>query len=153
MRSFSLLASLVLAASLVAASPLEKRQLNSWCIIPTNIAACLAAYSHANVARISAIENFPQSTLIGGIGDAYRHCYWSARMTIDFGATKANQIGDRYEDEGGNEPEDKAMDLANNAVGRSVGLGATGADKEAKYSSADATCTQMANNNLLTTIR
>ena len=154
----SLVATAVLVAS-AAATPLQARQypyfgsINElfYCINPFNTAACFAAQGHADVASASAQSLFPTS-LHNGKGDAYRHCYWNARMTIDIGATKAKEIGDAHEAGSSGPQAEKNMDLANNATGRSIGGSASGSTKEAKYSSASTTCRTRANNNQLVTL-
>ena len=74
-------------------------------------------------APVSEEVAFP-NTIHNGRGDALRHCYWSARMVIDpsIGVEKATRIATDHEDESGNPEDEKAMDLENNAIGRSVGL-------------------------------
>ena len=56
-----------------------------------------------------------------GPADAFRHCYWNARMTMEFGATKAKKIADTHERYGNGDPGATAMDYHNNHVGRSLG--------------------------------
>ncbi|KAI9856180.1 MAG: hypothetical protein M1813_009197 [Trichoglossum hirsutum] len=68
--------------------------------------------------------------------DAFHHCYWNARMTLDGGAGLATHFGQMHEcganrtDENGNfltQPDvELHMDLHNNAVGRGVGEKARG---------------------------
>ncbi|CUS11844.1 unnamed protein product [Tuber aestivum] len=53
-------------------------------------------------------QNFPLDTLHNGKGDAFCHCYWNARMTVDIM-------------EGGNGPAaEREIDPANNAPGRTI---------------------------------
>ncbi|WP_080602994.1 DUF6973 domain-containing protein [Tropheryma whipplei] len=78
---------------------------------------CIKAKSAANDAVSRAAGKCPGSTLIGGKGDAFRHCYWSARMTIDMGEAKG--FGDRHE--AFSHAPERYMDLKNNEIGRSVG--------------------------------
>ena len=95
-----------------------------WCSVchPLRWRLCWQAHRHAS----SALKSTKK--LFGGNGhnnaaDAYRHCYWSARMTLDLGTEHAKGYGDRHEDL----PYDKQplaerdMDLTNNRHGRKVG--------------------------------
>ncbi len=55
--------------------------------------------------------------------DAYRHAYWSFRMTREFGAQQAKEVGDIYEVRYRNEDDGELlMDLYNNRVGRELAL-------------------------------
>jgi RHS repeat-associated protein len=58
-----------------------------------------------------------------GPQDAFRHCYWSCRMTQDLGPDAATKIGYLYEEcrSDPTRPGSTVMDLVNNLVGRSVG--------------------------------
>ncbi|KAH6901204.1 hypothetical protein BKA70DRAFT_1309796 [Coprinopsis sp. MPI-PUGE-AT-0042] len=129
---FALLTSAIILATSVAATPVKRQTYTpyfppvtemAYCLNPFNIAACLAAHGHAQVASMTAWDYFPDS-LHNGKGDALRHCYWNARMTIDI-ENPANE---------------KAMDLANNETGRSIGASAAGATKEEKYDNALQEC-------------
>jgi hypothetical protein len=83
----------------------------------------LAAYRQANMvdeARAAATENFPES-LDDGHGDAFRHIYWNARMTQEFGEDWTQTYATAHEKSGGNPPNREAMDLFNNQVGREIG--------------------------------
>ena len=57
-----------------------------------------------------------------GPQDAFRHCYWSCRMTQDLGIILAKTIGDIHEECG----DRRFMDYINNLVGRTYGM--SGAD-------------------------
>jgi len=123
-----------------------------WCLIPWHWSACSAAQGHADAASAAAQSLFP-SSLHNGKGDAFRHCYWNARMTIDFGADKAKTIADNHED-GSDGPEaEKNMDRSNNASGRKIGGSASGSNKEKKYASAKTACQNAANNGQLVTLK
>jgi len=124
-----------------------------YCANPFNIVACLAAHGHADVASRSAQDWFPQSSLHNGAGDAYRHCYWNARMAIDLGAARAKTIADNHEADSQGPASEIAMDLANNASGRAIGLAAPGATKEARYDSSEVTCRTQASNGTLVTLK
>ncbi|KAG2017449.1 hypothetical protein CC2G_006959 [Coprinopsis cinerea AmutBmut pab1-1] len=149
-------------AALAVATPIEKRQTYTpyfppvtemrYCINPFNIAACLAAHGHAQVASMTAWDYFP-SSLHNGKGDAFRHCYWNARMAIDLGVARAKTIADNHEESAeNNPPAEKAMDLANNETGRAIGASAAGANKEEKYSNAEAECLRRAREDELVTL-
>lgn len=117
-----------------------------WCLIPLNIDDCAKAQDHADEASQAAQELFPDS-LHNGKGDAFRHCYWNARMTIELGVDQAKSIGDNHET-GSDGPEaEKSMDLTNNATGRQIGL-----DAGESYSSAKAACLAAATAGRLVTL-
>jgi hypothetical protein len=59
-----------------------------------------------------------------GAEDAFRHCYWSCRMTQEIGADQASTVGTVHEDCGGGPAAETAMDMFNNAIGISVGMAA-----------------------------
>ncbi|EAU85083.2 secreted protein [Coprinopsis cinerea okayama7 len=160
---FSLIAAATLA-TLAVASPVEidRRQDSGYfppisemlyCLNPFNTAACFAANGHAEVASAAAAANFPSSSLHNGQGDAFRHCYWNARMAIYLGTARAKEIGDNHENSGNNPANEKAMDLANNATGRTIGANAAGSTKEAKYNNAQAECLRRARNGQLVTLK
>ncbi|KAG2014992.1 hypothetical protein CC2G_008307 [Coprinopsis cinerea AmutBmut pab1-1] len=141
-------------AALAVATPIEKRQIYGpgfppvtelrYCINPFNIAACLTAHSHAEVASLTAYDYFPNS-LWNGQGDAFRHCYWNARMAIDLGVARAKTIADNHEAAVENNPPDQeAMDLANNKTGRVIGVSAPGNTKQEKYSYGEQECRRRA---------
>lgn len=116
-----------------------------FCAQPWNWGSCSSAKSAADDALARAKKKFDASTLYQGKGDAYRHCYWSARMTIDMGESQAKGFGDRHESESSGA--DKSMDLANNATGRSVG-------KSYKtYDTASNRCEWLARNGKLVTLK
>ena len=55
-------------------------------------------------------------------GDAFKHCYWQAEMTLWLGEKKAEKMGIKHEDDNPlNTPAEREMDLHNNAVGREIG--------------------------------
>ena len=66
-----------------------------------------------------------EATGLPGVGDgpqdAFRHCYWSCRMTQELGITTAKTVGDIHEECGDN----KFMDYNNNLVGRTYGMSGT----------------------------
>lgn len=74
------------------------------------------AFGDARQSGLPGAHNGPQ--------DAFRHCVWQCRMTEGFGVRSAQVIGDEHENAGdrGRQPgTERAMDLANNAVGRQCG--------------------------------
>ncbi|WP_162599722.1 DUF6973 domain-containing protein [Nocardioides solisilvae] len=87
----------------------------------TGFWVCAGAGISASIAKTASEELFP-TTQVGGTGDAFRHCYWSALLTIDFGAVRAEKVTTSYEDVALNDEPFRSMDLANNATGRQVGL-------------------------------
>ncbi len=141
-----------------------------WCLIPWHWDDCLAAQGiiltfssgfylthlsvsdHADIASATAAKLYTANSLHNGKGDAFRHCYWNARMAIDLDSDTAKTIADNHED-GSNGPEaEKNMDRANNASGRSVGQKAGGGGKGARYNNAQATCQSMTNTGALVTL-
>jgi len=56
-----------------------------------------------------------------GMQDAFRHCYWSCRMTQVLGADTAKKIADVHEKCGGGPTRETVMDQYNNAQGRRSG--------------------------------
>lgn len=55
-----------------------------------------------------------------GHRDAFRHCYWNAILTDEFGASWTRQFATAHEALPGNEAAREAMDLYNNEVGRAI---------------------------------
>ncbi|SDU33247.1 DUF6973 domain-containing protein [Gordonia westfalica] len=55
-----------------------------------------------------------------GHGDAFRHTFWNALMTKEFGAEWTERFATAHEGLGGNLPSREAMDLYNNEVGRRI---------------------------------
>lgn len=90
-----------------------------YCIKPKNRQRCKMAKVAAEESFTRTGNRFPRNTLYQGVGDAYRHCYWSARMTIEMGPAVAKGFGDRHE--AYSKGADKEMDLVNNAIGRGIG--------------------------------
>lgn len=74
------------------------------------------AFGDAQQSRLPGPHNGPQ--------DAFRHCAWQCRMTEEFGVRMAKKIGDEHENAGDRQRQprsERAMDEANNAVGRECG--------------------------------
>ncbi|MFE9326673.1 DUF6973 domain-containing protein [Nocardia sp. NPDC052278] len=63
-----------------------------------------------------------ERVLADGHGDAFRHAYWNARMTQEFGAEWTQNYTTAHEKTGGNPPAREAMDLYNNKLGREIAL-------------------------------
>lgn len=57
-----------------------------------------------------------------GHGDAFRHCFWNARLTVEFGEAWTRAFTTAHEGRAGNEALSEAMDLYNNEVGRAIGV-------------------------------
>lgn len=91
------------------------------CVGIASMSACVTAKGDADTATTQAQLLYP-TTLHNGTGDAFRHCLWSALMTFDLGANTALKIGNMHEQDSPNPPDEKAMDLANNATGRALGV-------------------------------
>jgi len=60
-----------------------------------------------------------------GLGDAFRHCLWSAMLSRDIGFTGAMRYTLAHEEFTNNPPLEKDMDLHNNLVGLKIGLAKT----------------------------
>ncbi|UGT57562.1 DUF6973 domain-containing protein [Nocardia asteroides] len=56
-----------------------------------------------------------------GHADAFRHAYWNARMTQEFGPEWTESFTTSHEKVGGNPAAREAMDLYNNQLGRTIG--------------------------------
>jgi hypothetical protein len=81
--------------------------------------ACQTAFKDANTALGEAQKRFKGQKLYLDRGDAFRHCYWNARMYINLGLDKSKAIATAHEsDDSGVSTE---MDLKNNIIGRAVG--------------------------------
>ncbi|MEV7024772.1 hypothetical protein [Kitasatospora sp. NPDC093558] len=128
-----------------------------FCVLqPSHVNICRDAKKHADAALAAAERNFPRESLHNGKGDAYRHCYWNARMAIDMNVNISKGFGDRHED--GDGPEDeKRMDLYNNAQGRWFGeyynKGYGHVSKEERYQAASHDCAVSASLGDLHTIK
>ncbi|AOW94144.1 hypothetical protein BFN03_19585 [Rhodococcus sp. WMMA185] len=72
-------------------------------------------------AESAAHEQFPESTA-DGHGDAFRHTYWNALMTKEFGGDWTADFATAHEGTGANSPHREAMDLYNNELGRRLAL-------------------------------
>ncbi|WP_327115392.1 hypothetical protein OHB12_01400 [Nocardia sp. NBC_01730] len=66
-------------------------------------------------------EDLQRNADADGHGDAFRHTYWNARMTQEFGDDWTKAYTTAHEKSGGNPPAREAMDLFNNEKGREIG--------------------------------
>ncbi|WP_294252605.1 hypothetical protein [uncultured Sphingomonas sp.] len=66
-----------------------------------------------------------------GHTDAFRHAYWNARLTAEFGENWTKQFTTAHEGLPGNGAVREAMDLYNNEVGRRIAVEHPGASPEA----------------------
>lgn len=66
-------------------------------------------------------EKANEKALSDGHADAFRHMYWNARMTQEFGADWTNTFASGHEMIGSNPAAREAMDLYNNQLGRAIG--------------------------------
>lgn len=64
-----------------------------------------------------------EKELTNGRADAFRHCYWLCLMAKAIGALEAFLVGTTHECCVKNSEEERTMDLHNNEVGRSLGVG------------------------------
>lgn len=76
-----------------------------------------AYLTNAKQAEETARSRYPASTLYNGKGDAFRHAYFHALNSITIGSELSTKLGDAHEL--GSDLTEKAMDLYNNAFGRS----------------------------------
>lgn len=65
-----------------------------------------------------------------GQRDAFRHAFWNALLTAEFGAAWTEQFATAHEAAPGNPADREAMDLYNNEVGRRIALANPGATPE-----------------------
>lgn len=88
--------------------------------IDAMIADNLADQAMAETRRL-----FPGLIPHNNFGDAFRHCFWSCRMTQEIGEEQAEEVGDIHERCARNQPpREENMDRHNNAVGRILGADA-----------------------------
>lgn len=90
------------------------------CVIWVDLISCQRAAKDANAASSEAKKLFPAS-LHNGRGDAFRHCYWNARMVHSIGYRGAVKIATNHEALGRGPAAEVRMDMANNKAGWSVG--------------------------------
>ena len=93
----------------------------AWCIRPWNSWDCVNAHKLAEEAFDLTEELFTPGEIHNGLGDAFRHCYWSATLTMKVDDDVARTITSNHEDYPGNPSDEKAMDAHNNNIGHMVG--------------------------------
>ncbi|MER7759677.1 DNRLRE domain-containing protein [Streptomyces sp. NPDC097619] len=84
---------------------------------------CTWVKSSATVARDQAISWYPDRSLFQGTGDAFRHCYWNARMELRLSTDDTYEFATRHESDSSGK--DKDMDMRNNSIGRGIGRSKT----------------------------
>ena len=109
----------------------------AWCSVPFRQVLCIKAWRHSREAESRGKARF------GHIDDntpanAFVHCYWCARMTIDFGERHARGFGERHE--AFSDEAELRMDGGNNEHGIRAGRRSAGGTKNQKYQDADALC-------------
>ena len=90
----------------------------------SRIRRCRIVNRLLDAALAEAERMYPPDTLHNGIGDAFRHCMWSAQLTISLGWRDAKGFTDRHEhtgDHNGQPRAERNMDQFNNARGREIG--------------------------------
>jgi len=85
------------------------------------IFSCGLAFIDSKLAEKTSRSLYPVDPLANGIGDAFRHCFWSALMTVHIGSDKAKKIADNHELFGYNLEKEQMMDYHNNEIGREIG--------------------------------
>lgn len=93
------------------------------CIFQVGPIDCYTAKNDANTAYAAAEELYPDS-LHNGPGDAFRHCYWNALMTIHINKDQAKIVADNHEEISNGPEAENRMDYKNNEIGREIGEGA-----------------------------
>lgn len=78
-------------------------------------------FAHMLVAWIVARALFSAESCHNGPGDAFRHAFWAAMVARSYGESLALQYTSAHENYEGNPPDERAMDLHNNAVGAAIG--------------------------------
>jgi hypothetical protein len=78
-------------------------------------------FAHMLVAWVVARALFSVESCHNGPGDAFRHAFWSAMVARTYGQSLALEYTSAHENYEGNPPEERAMDLHNNAAGAAIG--------------------------------
>lgn len=91
------------------------------CAVIVGPVDCNTAKNDADTASAEAANLYPAGTLHNGTGDAFRHCYWNALMTIHINPDQAKKVADQHEDSSSGPENEKIMDRKNNEVGREIG--------------------------------
>lgn len=85
-----------------------------------NLTALPRAYRITNEAIEEALRRYPNTGTSGTELDAFRHAYWSLRLSRELGVNVAKQFTDAHEREQDNPVGDMLMDLFNNHQGRAL---------------------------------
>ena len=105
-----------------AASPFDSMNgaEKAWCAWPSRWALCerVGQLSGESARVADEIAVMYQRDIYNGDADAFRHCYWSGRMTKEFGWETAKGFGDRHEYSEDQHPFEADADLYNNRQGR-----------------------------------
>lgn len=118
------------------------------CAYAVGVADCGTAHNDATTAARRAEELYPTS-LHNGRGDAFRHCYWNALMTLHLGRDQAAKVANNHEELADSQPApEREMDLFNNAFGRDRAGAAASSDGDA-----ETRCRYSADNGELRTLR
>lgn len=64
----------------------------------------------------------PNGIAYNNEGDAFKHCYFQAELSLWLSPVIAELIGNAHENRPNNPPGEKAMDLHNNAMGRQIAM-------------------------------
>jgi hypothetical protein len=86
------------------------------------------AYAEFPKIKLPSGKNF--DPIHNGQGDALKHCYLSALLFKEFGEDFATDLMNAHEEVDGNPPDEKFMDLFNNAVGRHIAAANPGVSNE-----------------------
>lgn len=79
-------------------------------------------YQVSDEATNKAMELYGKEAFDDGHGDAFRHTYWNALMTREFGEDWTKEYATKHEMLGGNPAHREAMDLYNNDIGRQIAV-------------------------------
>lgn len=88
--------------------------------------AAFIFYNNATIASTESRDRFGTTSFSqrDGLGDAFRHVYWSAMNAYDCGANLARQFGNAHEEEYDpvQTPAGAEMDYHNNEIGYAIGM-------------------------------
>ncbi|WP_280312685.1 DUF6973 domain-containing protein [Nocardia abscessus] len=87
-------------------------------------------YNLKTEAEDTANSLFPNDNTQDNHTDAFRHAYWNALMTQEFGEDWTNEYTSKHEGRPDNAAVREAMDLYNNEIGRKIALANPDADQE-----------------------
>jgi len=105
----------------------------SWCRVPSRIRLChdimkkIGDEATESAEYVVNANGWDPSELHNGRADAFRHCFFMAKVTRVHGVDTAREFGNRHEEgvpDGfpPQDPAEKAMDLQNNIEGRRIGV-------------------------------